>query len=74
LPCVYIHIAIGNIFDESLADIIARGLSIKHFKAYNAKCLSGEDRGFIDKYMTKFYGKPLPVLYSEVFTKDDFCE
>lgn len=74
LPCVYIHIAIGNIFDESLADIIARGLSINHFNAYNPKCLSGEDRGFIDKYMTKFYGKPLPVLYSEVFTKDDFCE
>lgn len=74
LPCVYIQIAIGNIFEESLKDIIARGLSIKHFRDHNPKCLSGEDRCFIDKYMTKFYGKPLPMHYSEAFTKDDFCK
>jgi MoaA/NifB/PqqE/SkfB family radical SAM enzyme len=74
LPCVYIQIAIGNILEESLADIIARGFSIKHFREYRQKCLSGEDRGFIDKYMAKCYGKPLPVPYSEVFSKDDFCE
>ncbi len=74
LPCVYIHIGIGNIFDESLKAIVERGLSIKHFKNYNPKCLSGEDRYFIENYMTKFYGKQLPVPYTEIFTKDDFCE
>jgi hypothetical protein len=74
LPCVYIHIGIGNIFDESLNAIVERGLSIKHFKNYNPKCLSGEDRYFIENYMTKFYGKQLPVPYTGIFTKDDFCE
>jgi len=74
LPCVYIHIAIGNIFDESLADIIKRGQSIKHFNKYNPLCLSGEDRGFIDKYMTKFYGKPLPIHWSEAFGEEDFIK
>ena len=74
LPCVYVHIGIGNIFKESLKDIIDRGMSIKHFKNYNPKCLSGEDRNFIENYMTKFYGKQLPVPYTEVFAKDDFCD
>ena len=74
LPCVYVHIGIGNIFKESLNDIIERGLSIKHFKNYNPKCLSGEDKNFIEKYMTRFYGKQLPIPYTEVFAKDDFCD
>ena len=73
LPCVFIHIAIGNIFEESLADIIKRGQSINCFRKHNRLCLSGEDRGFIDKYMTKFYGKPLPLHWSEAFDKDDFA-
>jgi len=72
LPCVFIHISIGNIFEESLADIIKRGQSLKPFKKHNRLCLSGEDRGFIDKYMTKFYGKPLPLHWSEAFGPDDF--
>ena len=74
LPCVYIHISIGNIFEESLADIIKRGQSIRHFSKYNPLCLSGEDRDFICKYMSKFYGKPLPIHWSEVFRKDDFIK
>ena len=72
LPCGYIHISIGNIFEEKLKDIIGRGLSIKHFRKYSPKCLSGEDRDFIEKYMSKFYGKPLPIHWTEAFTDDDF--
>jgi len=72
LPCGYIHIAIGNIFEEKLKEIIDRGLSIKYFKNYSPKCLSGEDREFISKYMTKFYGKPLPIHWTEAFTSEDF--
>ena len=74
LPCVFIHISLGNIFEENLETIIRRGMSIKHFKNYSAKCLSGEDRGFIDKYMSKFYGKPLPIHWSEVFGEEDFVQ
>jgi MoaA/NifB/PqqE/SkfB family radical SAM enzyme len=74
LPCVFIHISIGSIFDESLADIIKRGQSIKCFQKYSKLCLSGEDRDFIDKYMTRFYGKPLPLHWSEAFGEEDFVK
>ena len=72
LPCVFIHISIGNIFEEPLKDIINRGLSIKHFHDYSPICLSGEDRNFIEKYMSKFYGKPLPISYKEAFEDSDY--
>ena len=71
LPCVYVHIALGNVFEEALADLIARGQNIRCFREHNSLCLSGEDRGFINKYMTKFYGKDLPVHWSEVFDDGD---
>ncbi len=74
LPCVYVHIALGNIFEEALGDIVKRGQCIRCFKEHNPLCLSGEDRNFINKYMSKFYGKPLPVHWSEVFTPDDFVK
>lgn len=74
LPCVFIHIAIGNIFEESLADIIERGNRIKWFKNKNSLCLSGENKKFIREYMSKFYGKKLPISYKEAFTEEDFID
>ncbi len=74
LPCVYIPISIGNFFMESLADIIKRGQSIKCFQKFSSLCLSGEDRDFINTYMAKSYGKPLPIHYSEAFAGDDFVK
>ena len=73
-PCVYIPISIGNIFEESLADIIKRGQSIKCFQKHSNLCLSGEDREFINKYMSKSYGKPLPILWTEAFGEDDVAK
>jgi MoaA/NifB/PqqE/SkfB family radical SAM enzyme len=72
LPCVYVHIGIGNVFRESLKDIMDRGMHVKYFREYNPKCLSGEDGHFIEKYMSKFYGKPLPADYRDVFNEEDF--
>lgn len=74
LPCVFIHISLGNIFEEPLADIIARGNRIKWFKIKTSLCLSGENRKFIREYMSKFYGKPLPISYKEAFTESDFID
>ena len=74
LPCAYIPISLGNVFEESLADIIKRGESIKCFKKHSKLCLSGEDRGFINKYMAKSYGKDLPIHWSEAFDEDDFIK
>ncbi|MBN3033554.1 MAG: radical SAM protein [Candidatus Saganbacteria bacterium] len=74
-PCVFMHITIGNVLDEPLKTIVDRGLKIKYFGNRSPICLAGEDRAFIDKYMSRFYGKPLPVDYREIFTeKDDYIQ
>lgn len=74
LPCVFIHISIGNIFEEPLKDIIERGLSLKWFGMHHKLCLSGENKHFISKYMWKFYGKSLPISYKDAFTEEDYIK
>jgi MoaA/NifB/PqqE/SkfB family radical SAM enzyme len=72
LPCPYIHIAIGNIFEAPLKDIIERGLSTKFFGEHIDTCLIAEDRDFIQNYIVnKIYDKPLPVPYEMVFSDSD---
>ncbi|MEN6374043.1 MAG: radical SAM protein [Smithella sp.] len=72
LPCPYIHVSIGNIFEESLRQIIQRGLDIKFFGEHVDTCLIAEDRNFIDKYIVnRVYGKSLPVPCREVFKEED---
>ena len=71
MPCVYIHIGIGNIFTGTLAEAIEVGQSIKWFRNYSRLCLSGEDRYFIEKYLSKAYGKQLPIPWTEAFTEED---
>ncbi|MFH0855139.1 MAG: radical SAM protein [Candidatus Omnitrophota bacterium] len=75
MPCPYIHVSLGNFFEEPLKDIIERGLKIRFFGKHLDTCLIAEDREFISEYETKkIYGKPLPVPYAEVFTKNDFID
>ncbi len=72
LPCPYIHVSVGNVFNEPLKDIVSRALGIKYFGEHVDTCLIAEDRPFIEKYIEgRVYGKPLPVHYSEVFTEED---
>ena len=72
LPCPYMHIALGNIFDEPLKDIIDRGLSYKYFGEKIDICTIAQDREFFEKYLeTKIYDKPIPVRVEEVFTEED---
>jgi MoaA/NifB/PqqE/SkfB family radical SAM enzyme len=72
LVCVFIHISLGNIFKDTLKTIVDRGMNIKPINKSQALCRAGEDREFIDKYMSRFYGKPLPVDYKEIFDKEDY--
>lgn len=75
LPCPYIHVSIGNIFEESLQKIIERGLGIKHFGEKRETCLIAEDMNFIKKYIeAKVYDKELPVSYDKVFSEEDRTE
>jgi MoaA/NifB/PqqE/SkfB family radical SAM enzyme len=72
LPCQYIFISLGNIFEEPLKEIIQRGLNIKWFGEHIDMCSIAHDRHFIDKYIIgSVNDKPQPVPYYEVFTDED---
>ncbi len=72
LPCQYIFVSLGNIFEEPLREIIQRGLKIKYFGEHVNNCPIAHDRHFIEKYIAgRVYNKRLPVPCSEVFTEED---
>ncbi|MGE5499280.1 MAG: radical SAM/SPASM domain-containing protein [Syntrophothermus sp.] len=72
MPCQYIFVSLGNIFEEPLKDIIDRGLKINYFGEHVANCPIAHDRHFIEKYVAgRIYNKQLPVPYWEVFTEED---
>ncbi len=71
MPCPYIHLSMGNFFEEPLRDIIERGMKFKPFARHTDTCLIAIDRNFIDKYESKLHGKPLPVPWREVFSQED---
>ena len=73
LVCPYVHIKIGNIFEQSLKEIIDYGFSIKYFRNHSDLCLAGEDKEFIKNFMTKS-GQTIfkPALAKDIFSKEDF--
>jgi MoaA/NifB/PqqE/SkfB family radical SAM enzyme len=68
LPCPYVHIKIGNIFESSLKEISENGFRMKKFRENSPLCLAGEDKDFVEKYMMKD-GTSIfkPVLAEEIF-------
>lgn len=73
MPCPYIHVSLGNVFEEPLARIIERGMKIRWFGRHMDTCLIAEHREFIEKYVRgRIDGKPPPVPLSEVFTDEDW--
>ena len=75
LVCPYVHIKIGNIFKQSLKEIVDYGFSIKYFRNHSDLCLAGEDKEFIKKFMTKS-GQTIfkPALAKDIFSSDDFIK
>ncbi len=71
LPCPFVHIAVGNIFEEPLAGIIEKGLRIKWFKDRPPVCLACEDEEFIREKIARIYGKASPVRVDELLTDED---
>lgn len=72
LPCPYMHVSMGNIFNEPLKDIVQRGLGYRYFGERMETCIIAQDRDFFKKVLEgKIYDKPLPVSYAEVFTDED---
>ena len=56
--CAYIHIRLGNIFEESLKEIRAKGMP---FFNYQKKCMAAENLDFIKEYNEIVDGKQLPL-------------
>jgi MoaA/NifB/PqqE/SkfB family radical SAM enzyme len=72
MPCPWIHVSIGNFFEEPLKDILDRGLRIKWFGERQDTCICSVKGPFLDKYMSRTVGKAFPVPWQEVFTREDF--
>jgi MoaA/NifB/PqqE/SkfB family radical SAM enzyme len=66
-PCVYMHISIGNIRRHTLRDIRLNALSVREFAEYIPKCIAGEDREFIRKYVSQGFGVPKPADGFKIF-------
>lgn len=73
LVCPYLHIKIGNVYEQSLKEIIDYGFSIKYFRNHSKLCLSGEDKEFVTKYL-RYEGMSIfnPVHAKDIFKEDDF--
>ena len=64
LACPFIHISLGNVLEEPLAIIRARGLSTYLFKRYHPKCWIAEEQEFIKAYVNLMSDKDrLPVRW-----------
>lgn len=75
MPCQYIFVSLGNIFETPLKEIIEKGLSIKWFGEHVDNCPIANDKDFVEKYIAgRVYDKPLPVPCSEVFLEEDLTK
>ncbi len=68
LPCPFLHIAMGNVFENSLAELRQRALDEPYFADYHPRCLVSTDAEFIDRHLrTTFDAEVLPVPWDEAF-------
>ena len=72
LPCPFIHISVGNLFENSLAQILKKGMRLKIFKNPPQVCLACEHTDFIKNKIAKTYGKPSPANVDEIFSREEF--
>ena len=73
LVCPYIHIKIGNVYEQSLKEIVDYGFSIKYFRNHSDLCLAGEDKEFVRKYMFREGQTTFsPSNAKDIFTDEDF--
>jgi len=70
MPCLFMHISLGNVLKEPLKNIIERGMRVRELKRYSKLCLVGEDIEFIEKYMRKtFDAEHLPLSFEYGFAR-----
>ncbi|MHC4446683.1 MAG: radical SAM/SPASM domain-containing protein [Planctomycetota bacterium] len=55
IPCAFVHIKLGNIYDRPLATIRQDALKVDWFRDYNHSCLAANDREFQRRHLSKIY-------------------
>jgi len=75
LVCPYVHVKIGNVYEQSLKEIRDYGFSIKHFNEHSPLCLAGENTEFIKSYMS-YDGQSIfnPAIAKEIFNEEDYVK
>ena len=74
-PCSFLHIKLGNVYEQSLRDIVRYGYRIRCFHDYSEKCLAGEDLRFIKKYMVKEKMSVMhPLDAKKIFHAEDYLQ
>ena len=71
-PCPYIDFSIGNLRQNSLKEILDRGMRNPWLGPYRPDCIIGEDPKFIRLHTEKTKGAiDLPLPYGKGFTDED---
>jgi MoaA/NifB/PqqE/SkfB family radical SAM enzyme len=71
-PCPYIDFSIGNLKDNSLQEILQRGMNNPWLGPHRPDCLIGEDPKFIKIHTEKTAGAThLPLPWGEGFSEND---
>ena len=75
LVCPYVHVKIGNVYEQTLKEITEYGFTIRKFHDHSSLCLAGEDRDFVKKFMS-FDGQSIfnPVDAKKFLSKEDYVE
>ena len=72
MPCPWIHISMGNFFEEPLKDILDRMMRLKFVCERQDICIGSVEGPYLSDYAPKIEGKPFPVPWQEVFNGEDF--
>jgi radical SAM protein with 4Fe4S-binding SPASM domain len=73
LPCSFVHIKIGSVYEKSLGEIIEDGSRVKYFGERLDYCPAGECREFAEKYMSGDMSMQRPADAESVFREEDFA-
>jgi len=66
-PCAFLHMRAGDIWEMPISEIIKKALTYDVLKERPKKCLSCDDKEFIENYMPKMCGDDSPPHMDKLF-------
>lgn len=73
-PCPFLPIRIGNVYENSLKEILDYGFSIKHFGEYSPICIAAFNHSFRKKYLKENSSIFKYDDAKEVFSEKDYIK